>query len=205
MSSRRPGHDRRAPSGGGASWAPASLPDLFFYDDNTRTAAWDSTVTTEDLAELTAMAWVYPDDVSGFNGLILGRGDTGAAHWWTDQNGGECRGVTSGGEIGIKASSFAGSTWSHVAWRFYGAGVDNATRLRFWLNGVESAPGSYSGTIPASLTSRAGKKWFVGSLSDGAFGYAFGATGKIAQTIICGSALSEADIVRAYNYTIGRK
>ena len=188
-----------------ASWDPTRLTDLFFYDDNTRTAAWDSTVTTEDLAEMTAMAWVYPDDVSGFNGLILGRGDTGAAHWWTDQNGGECRGVCSGGEVAVKSSSFTGSAWTHVAWRFYGAGGGDTTRLRFWLNGTEVTPESYSSPVPSALASRAGKKWFVGSLSDGGFGYAFGATGKIAQTIVCGSALSDADIVRAYNYTIGRK
>ena len=188
-----------------SSWTPALLTDLFFYDDNTRTAAWDSTVTTEDLAELTVMSWVYPDDATGFNGVIVGRGDAGAEHWRTDQNGAECRGIENGSNFGTKTSTFATTTWVHVAWRFYGAGAGNSTRLRFWLNGAEVTPTSYSGTIPSALTSRSGKKWFVGSFSDGSSGYTFGASGKIAQTIVCGSALSDADIVAAYNYTIGRK
>lgn len=185
-----------------SAWTPSLLTDLFFYDDNTRTAAWDSTVTTEDLAELTVMTWVNPSSVSGFKGAIVGRGDSGSEHIRLDQNSDQIRFIEAGANFGSYNAAVSASTWTHLAWRFYGAGAGNSTRMRFWRNGTE-VTASYTGTIPSALTSRSGKSWYVGRMTDGSSGYS--AFGSIAQTIVCGSALSDADIVAAYNYTSSRK
>jgi hypothetical protein len=185
-------------------WTPSKLPSLYVYDDNQRSAAWDTGVSTENLTALTTMAWVYPDSVSGYRGTVIGRGASGAEHWRFDQNASVARGIENGANFGQRNSAFAAATWTHVAWRYDGSGANNAQRLRVWIDGVEVSVSSYTGTIPASLTSRSGN-WWVGRMTDGSNAYQFGSNGRISQAIICGAALSNDDIVRAYNYTNARK
>jgi hypothetical protein len=188
----------------GAPWTPSSLPSLLFYDNNARTAAWDSGVSTEDLTDLTTMAWVLPSTVTGFVGVIIGRGASGAEHWRTDQSTSATRGIENGANFGQRNTVFSLSTWTHVCWRYEGGAAGNSGRLRIWIDGAEVSASSYTGTIPSALTSRSGN-WFVGSMSDGSSTYTFGLGGEISQSIVCGAALSDADIVAAYNYTNGLK
>lgn len=201
-SSRRPGHDRRAavPAPG---FTPASLTGLIVYDDATRTAAYNTGVTSESLSALTVMGWVNPSSTAGFKGVIVGRGDAGAEHWRTDQNGAELRMIENGANFGTKAAAVSAGAWSFFASRYEGAGVGNAGRLRLWMGSTEGAFTSYSSPIPAALTSRAGKTWRIGSFSDGSSGYS--AFGSIAQVAICLAALTPAEIAAFYNYTLTRR
>jgi hypothetical protein len=185
-----------------STWTPNKLPSLFFYDDNQRSAPWDSGVSSENLSELTTMAWVRPDSVTGYRGTVIGRGASGAEHWRYDQNATVFRGIENGANFGQRGTADAG-VWIHCAFRYWGAGTNNATRLRVWIDGVEQTP-TYIGTMPASLTSRSGN-WWVGRMTDGSNAYQFGSNGRISQAIVCGAALSPEDIQRAYHYTNARK
>ena len=83
-------------------------------------------------------------------------------------------------------------TWDHVVFRYDGAQSTNATKLRAWVNGVETAATVIIGTIPTLLGGAAG--FDVGW--DGAGTYSVGSVDELA---VWDRALSETEIDALYN------
>ena len=107
---------------------------------------------------------VRPDTLASSRAWLT-KGTTGGVGNWSIQYSGEFRffaGAVGSLNYGIVNSSyFTAGAWHTVLISYNGAGSDNLSRLRMWVNGARVSC-SYNGTIPATLPGTAGTPITIG-------------------------------------------
>ena len=93
------------------------------------------------------------------------------------------------------ATTVANNEWHNIILAFDGTGASNADRLKLYFNGSNITGGTYSGTVPtavgaftSSMTSNLGRTPTTAYFD-----------GKIDETAIWSSALTQAQVIQVYN------
>jgi hypothetical protein len=179
---------------GGASWTTAGkFGNALSFNGSSGLVSIADAASLDFTSAMTIEAWVRPTTRSNWDTVVMkGYGSTGRAYalYAGDNNGRPAATIriSSSERSTAGSSALALNTWSHVAMT-YGGG-----RLRVYVNGVQVASSSVSGSIRTSSDpvtiggSTAWGRWFAG---------------QIDEVRIYNRALSQTEIQNGMNRTIG--
>lgn len=124
--------------------------------------------------------------------IIVRKGNTANTEFFVfvanaSNDGGTNYGITNPG-------GYAAGSWNNLMVVFDGTQTGNANRLKVYLNGANLGFASFSGTIPATLTSPTTKYWALGRWFIGAPSYGF--LGSLDEFGVWSRALTQPDIRR---------
>jgi hypothetical protein len=150
----------RYPSGGGAYLDYGTTGTLNGATNWVATFRWRYPYTASDLTNPTGDQVVISRHPAGQRHLDIRVGASQRLYVYTGATLSTLATFTSAS----LTSQITNAPWVHVTVVYDGTQATNATRLRTYIDGVEiTAGGSYSGTIPASMTVPTTARWQVGA------------------------------------------